>query len=82
MKEYAPEYLACFPLLEEENENECTNIFLVSDIWTTDKDVGSYGGGKKYFGSYPKEENKLELQSPQEPHKEEENKATTLHCEP
>ena len=54
----------------------------MSDIQTTTKDVGSYGGGKTSFGSDPKEENKSELQSPQEPHKEVEDKATPLGCEP
>ena len=51
LKEDAPEDLACFPLLQQENEDECTSSFLVSDIQTTTKDVGSYGGGKTYFGS-------------------------------
>ena len=32
LKEYAPEDLACFPLLQEENEDECTSSFIVSDI--------------------------------------------------
>ena len=82
MKEDAPEDLAYFPLLQQENEDECTSSFLVSDIHTTTKDVGSYGGGKTYFGSYPKDEYKLDLQLPQEPHKEEEDKATLLGCEP
>ena len=82
MKEDAPEDLACFPLLQEENEDECTSSFLVSDIQTTAKDVCSYGCGKTYFGSDTKEENKSELHSPQEPHKEEQDKATPLWCEP
>ena len=82
MKEDAPEDLARFPLLQEENEDECTSSFLVSDIQNNAKDVGSYGGGKTPFVSYPKEENKSELQSPQEPHKEEQDKATPLWCEP
>ena len=55
LKEDAPEYLACFPLFQEENEHECTSSFLVSDLQTTAKDVGSYGGGKTYFVSNPKE---------------------------
>ena len=54
MKEDDPEDLACFPLLQQENEDECTSSFRVSDIQTTAKDVGSNGGGKKYFGSDPK----------------------------
>ena len=76
MKEDVPEDVACFPLLQEENEDECTSSFLVSDLHTTTKDLGSYGGGNKYFVSYPKEEYESELQSPQEPYKEEEDKAT------
>ena len=51
LKEDAPKDLACFPLLQEENGGECTSSFLVSDLWTTAKDVGSYRGGNKYFGS-------------------------------
>ena len=39
-------------------------------------------GGETSFGSHPKEDYKSELQSPQEPHKEEEDKATLLECEP
>ena len=58
MKEDALEDLFYFPLLQEENENECTSNFLVSDLQTTAEDVGSYGGGKTYFGSDPKEEYK------------------------
>ena len=54
LKEYAPKYLACFPLIQQENEDECTSSFCVSDIQTTAKDVGSNGGGNKYFGSDPK----------------------------
>ena len=81
LKEDAPEDLACFPLLQEENENDCTSSFLVSDLRTTAKDVGSYAGGKKEFGSGPKEEYKSELQSSQEPWKEEEDKATPPGCE-
>ena len=81
MKEDAPEDLACFPLLQEENEHECTSSFLVSDLRTTAKDVGSYVGGKTYFGSDTKEEYKLELQPSQEPRKEEEDKATSPGCE-
>ena len=46
----------------------------------TTKDVGSSGGGNTSFGSYPKEEYKSELQSPDEPHKEEEDNATPLGC--
>ena len=38
--------------------------------------------GETYFGSDPKGDYKLELQSPLEPHKEEEDKATLLGCEP
>ena len=53
----------------------------MSDIRTTAKDVGSYVGGKTYFGSDPKEEYKSELWSSQEPCKEEEDKATLPGCE-
>ena len=53
----------------------------MSDLRTTAKDVGSYVGGKTYFGSDPKEEYKSDLQPPPEPQNEEENKATLLRCE-
>ena len=39
-------------------------------------------GGETPFGSDPKGDYKLELQSPLEPHKEEEYRATPLQCEP
>ena len=39
-------------------------------------------GGETNFGSDPKGAYKSELQSPLEPHKEEENKATPPGCEP
>ena len=48
----------------------------------TERDVGSCMGGETPFGSDPKGDYKLELQSPLEPHKEEEYKATLLECEP
>ena len=38
-------------------------------------------GGEEYFGSDPKEVHKSYLQSPSEPHNEDENKATPLGCE-
>ena len=38
-------------------------------------------GGEKYFGSDPKEVHKSDLQSPSEPHNEDENNATPLGCE-
>ena len=55
--------------------------FLMSDLRTTSKDVGSYGGVNTYFVSDTKEEYKSELQSPQEPHTQEESKTTLLGCE-
>ena len=39
-------------------------------------------GGETHFGSDPKGDYKSELQSPLEPHKEEEYRATLLDCEP
>ena len=39
-------------------------------------------GGETYAGSDPKEVHKSDLQTPPEPHNEEENKATPLRCEP
>ena len=52
------------------------------DLRITDKDVGSCMHGQEYFGLDPKEDYKSQLQSPLEPHKEEEDKATLLRCEP
>ena len=39
-------------------------------------------GGETAFGSDPKGDYKSELQSPWEPHKEEEDSAMLLGCEP
>ena len=63
-------------------ENECTSNFFVGDLHITDRDVVSCMGGETPFGSYLKGSYKSYLQSPLEPHKEEENKATPLGCEP
>ena len=82
LKEDAPKDLACFPLLQEENEEECTSSFLVGELQITTKFVGLFMDEYIYFVSYPKDDYKSELQSPQEPHKEEENKAAPLGCEP
>ena len=46
-----------------EVEVECTTRLLVGDIQITDRDVDSCMGGETPFGSDPKEDNKLELQS-------------------
>ena len=66
--------------MEEEKEGEYTSKIFGDDLHIADKDVGSCMGEETYFGSDPKEYYKSELQSPIEPHKEEENKATTLGC--
>ena len=66
----------------EEREDECTSNFFVGDIWITAKNFGSCEDGETYFISYTKEYYKSDLQSPLEPHNEEENKATPLGCEP
>ena len=63
-------------------ENECTSNFFVSVLQITDRDVVSWMGGETPFGSDPKGGYKSELQSPLEPYKEKENKATPLGCEP
>ena len=81
MKEDAPEDLACFPLLQEENEEECTSSFLVGDLQITAKFVGLFMDEDIYFGSDPKYDYKSELQSPQELHTQEESKTTLLGCE-
>ena len=67
--------------MEEEKEGECTSKIFGGDLQIANKDVGSCMGEDTYFGSDPKEYYKSELQSPLEPHKEEENKATPLGCE-
>ena len=54
--------------MEEESEDECISKFFVSDFHITSKDIGSCDGGETYFGSYPKEYYKTDLQSPLEPH--------------
>ena len=66
----------------EESEDERTSIFSVGDFQITAKDDGSCEGGETYFGSDPKEGYKSELQSPLEPHNDEEDKATPFGCEP
>ena len=68
--------------MEEEKEGECTSKFFGGDLQITKKDVGSCMGEEASFGSDPKEDHKSELQLLLEPHKEEENKATSLGCEP
>ena len=50
----------------------------MGDIHITDRYVGSCMGGETSFVSYPKQDYESELQSPQEPHKEVEDKATHL----
>ena len=50
LKEDAPEDLACFPLLEEENEEECTSSFLVGDLQINAKFVGLFMDEDIYFG--------------------------------
>ena len=64
----------------EESEGECISSFFVGDFHITAKDVGSCEGGETYFGSDPKEQYKLDLQSPIEPHNDEEEKATPFAC--
>ena len=66
----------------EESEDECTSNFFVGDFHITAEDVSSCEGGETYFGSEPKEYYKSNLQSPLEPHNEQEDKATPLGCEP
>ena len=68
--------------MEEEEEGECNSKLFGGDIQITGKDVGSCMVNDTYFGLYPNEYHKSELQSPLEPHKEEENKAIPLGCEP
>ena len=68
--------------MEKEKEDECTSSFFVDDIQITSQDAGSCMGGETYFVSDPKEAHKSDLQSPPDPHNEEENKATLLRCEP
>ena len=65
----------------EESEDECTSRFFVGDLQIIAKDVSSYKGDATYFVSNPKEVHKSYLQSPLEPHNEEEDKATPLGCE-
>ena len=72
----------CKSLHGEESEDECTFNFSVGDFHIIAKDVGPCEGGETYFGSYPKEYYESYLQSPIEPHNEEEDKATPLGCEP
>ena len=54
----------------------------MSDLRITTKYVGSCEDGDTYFVSYTKEDYKSDLQSPLEPHNENEDKATPLQCEP
>ena len=54
----------------------------MGDFYITAKDVGSCEGCDTSFGSKPKEDYKSDLQSPLEPHNEEEDKDTPLRCEP
>ena len=54
----------------------------MGDLHITDGDVGSCMGVETPFVSDPKGDCKSKLQSPLEPHKEEEDKATPLGCEP
>ena len=68
--------------LRGEVEEECTSSFLVGDLHITAQDVGSCMDGETYFGSDQKYDYKSKLQSPLEPHMEEEDKATPLGCEP
>ena len=51
-------------------EVECTSILLVGNMQITDRDMGSCMFGETPFGTDPKGDYKLELQSPLEPHKE------------
>ena len=78
LKEDAPKDLACFPLLQEENEHECTSSFLVGDLRITAQIFGSCMVDETYFQSDPKYVHKSDLQSPSEPHNEDEHKATSL----
>ena len=82
MKEYALEYLACFPLLQEENEHECTSSFLVGDLRITAQGFGSSMGGEISFRTDPKEKQNSDLQAPLEPHKEEQIEHISVGCEP
>ena len=61
-------------------EDEGTSSFWVGDIQITTQ--GLCMGGETYFESDPKEVQKSDLQSHPEPQSEEENKATSLRCEP
>ena len=65
----------------EESEDEFTSKFFVVDFQITAKDVGSCEDGDTYFVSYPKQYYKWYLQSPLEPHNEQEDKDTTFGCE-
>ena len=64
-----------------EVEQKCTSSFLVGDLKITAQYVGLCMSTDTYFGSYPKYYYKSELDSPQEPHTEEEIKSTPLGCE-
>ena len=67
--------------IREQVEEECNSSFLVGDLRITTQGSGSCMGGEPYFGSNPKQVHKSDLQSPSEPHNEDENKATPLGCE-
>ena len=62
----------------EESEDECTSRLFVGDFQITTKDVGSCEDGETSFGLDPKEVYKLDLQSPLEPHNDEEDRDTPL----
>ena len=66
--------------IREEVEEECTSSFWVGDLQITAQGFGSCMGYETYFVLYPKEVHKSDLQSPSEPHNEDENKATLLGC--
>ena len=64
-----------------EVEEECTSSFLVGDLQITTQYVGLFMDKYIYIGLYPKDNYKSKLQSPREPHMEEESKTTPFGCE-
>ena len=67
--------------IREEVEEESTSSFLVGDLRITTQGFGSCMGGEISFRSDPKEKHNSYLQSPLEPHKEEEIEHISVGCE-
>ena len=59
-----------------------TSSFLMGDLQITAQGFGSCMGGERSFRSDPKEKHNSDLQSPLEPHKEEEIEHISVGCEP